>query len=538
MLITPDLFLDCIILLIHDNGARNQGVVKELIGIYEAESQGASVEGEELIRFYIRALRLMMSNDIDKDNPNELRHLLLKFKSDKILEKRRDIYDLLHETFMSRDMMSEEKLARIAKRVQNQLVWNRMNKVTRGTFGRLGRAKDMVDPESQAGELQKILDDMKTLADETEGSVGASHNLGMVDRISFADKESMKLATKKHKDRNVLGVVRTGLQGLNRMLGASGGIVLGESILFNALSHNFKSGMLQSVAMWAALYNDPVVEDGRKPIVIMVSLENEAFQNFMWISKKVYYQETGIDATGLDDDELVNWIYDRFGQNGFAFEILRYLPDQFGYEELVALVNHYEAQGYYVYMVVIDYMNNMRKGGDKSSSGAGNHLMVKELYNKSTNYMKTKGASLISAHQLNREAQKLANSGKSNVVKSLNSEHLADSVDVQREVDGSIYMHIERNHEGIPFLTLCINKHRYVDNTPEAHKYCAYPFTHAGIMDDINGPPGYVRDIYSYSLDNHAQNVQLAQDYNELQPPGDRAEPPGKPVEVVADAVL
>lgn len=525
MLITPELFLDCIILLIHDNGSKNQAIVAELLNLYDEESKGksASVERDSLTLFYIRVIKGLLSNKFDPSNPDECRHYLLKLRSDVALEKRRDLYDLLSDAFLNRDKMKPEKLEEIARSIQNQLIWNRMNKAARRLFGRLGNAQDTISADDQGKELRAILDEMEEVVTSCSKSVETDHAAGMVDRVSFGDRDTMKAALTKHKDRTVTGGIRTGLQGLNRMFGKLGHIPQGSSVVFNALSHHYKSGMLQSMAMWAPLYNKPPAVEGKKPMILMVTIENEAFQNFIWISRKVYFQETGNDANDLSQDDLIDWVHKRFSQSGFELEILRYLPEQFGYDELVALLAHYEQIGYIVYMVIIDYMNNMKKGSGKGASDAANHLAVKELYNRVCNYTKTKGATLITAHQLNRKAQELANTGRTNVVKAFNSEHLADSMDVQREVDASIFMHIEKNHEGFPFLTLALSKLRYSDGeVPEAHKFCAYPFVTGGILDDITGSPGFVKDIYAWSIDKLAGtgNDALIASYKELQAGG------------------
>jgi len=479
MNITSDLFLDCIVLLIHDNGEKHKRIVSELIALYETETRGrhASLEKDSLISFYIRVLKGLITGKFDPSNKDECRHYLLKMRSDIAMEKRRDLFDMLSDTFLKREEMSATKLEEIARGIQNQLVWNRMNKAARTMFGKLGDAKDMVDPQEQAKVLTDLLGGLQETLMTCTAAVQADHAGGMVDRVNFGDRESMAKALSKHKERAVTGVIKTGLQGINRML-KEGGFIQGESIVFNALSHHYKSGILQSMAMWAQLYNTPVIPpSGKKPMILMISLENEAFQNFIWISRKVYFQETGLNSSDLTQEELIEWTHQRFNQSGYSLEVLRYLPNEFGYEEVVALTNYYEQLGYHIVMMVIDYMNNMRKGDVNARvSEAGNHLLVKGLYNKVCNYTKTKGTTLVTAHQLNRKAQELANQKKTYVVKHFNSEHLADSMDVQREVDTSFYMHIENNHEGFPFLTIRLDKRRYQEGIAEGRRLCAYPF--------------------------------------------------------------
>lgn len=506
MNMTPDLFLDCIILLIHNNDSKNKKIVAELIELYTKDFRGKSsaVERDTLINFYIRVLRGLLDDKFDPSNKDECRLYLLKLRSDSALEKRRDLYDLLSEAFLERDELSSDRLDEIVRGIQNQLVASRINRALRSAFGHMGNAKDAVSVEVQSSLLRGVIDELRDAADQCENNAAdEDHSAGLVDRVSFSDPESMKAATIKHEQRTVTGGIKLGLKGLNRMFGKEQRVALGESVVFNALSHHYKSGILQSIAAWSALYNIPPAQDGLKPLILFISLENEAFQNFIWMTRKFYTHFTGEDAATLTQDELVGWAHKKFSDNGVTLEILRYLPDQFGYEEVVMLCAHYRRLGYYVYAVIIDYMNSMRKGADSKASGSANHLAVKELYSKTCNYLKTIGATLFTAHQLNREAAKIANSGITDVVKRLTPEHLSDSMDVQREVDTSVFMYIEKNHEGFPFLTFRRDKRRYDDKTPETHKHCAYPFRENGIVDDIDDNlPGFVPNIYMWSFEN------------------------------------
>lgn len=516
MFITPDLYLDCITILFHDNSETNQSIVKELAAVYENAtlSGTGSMENDALIELYIWIIKSLMSDDIDRTKESDINTFLLKIKSNPIMEKKRDVYDLLVNILTSRDTMSEEKLSKSIKNIQTKLLLIRMNKVSRMFFGGVNRVSDMANVEDQYKGLQKLMDDMKGAIDETETAVSKTDD-EEIETVSFNSKESMRAALKKNADRTVKGVIKTGLQGLNMALGKAGGATLGESIIFNAPSHHCKSLILQLISMWAAIYNDPLPSDGKKPLISLISLENEAFQNFIFIAQSMYYQIVGEEVGDISKDEiqdkLIDWVYEEFSKNGYAFDIVRHLPEQFGYEELVRYINRKEKEGYAVHLCVIDYINNMRKGSraDKHNSNVGNHLLIKELYSRICNYLKTKGITVISAHQLNRDALKLGNlGGKRDVVKHLNSEHLAESVDVQREPDCLVFMYREKNYDGLWFLTFRLDKHRYVNDTPESHKYFAYPFTKHGLLADVNGPAGFTRDIYSFK----PKNMELFKD--------------------------
>jgi len=250
------------------------------------------------------------------------------------------------------------------------------------------------------------------------------------------------------------------------------------------------------------LYNEPPASVVGKPVVLFITLENEVDENIAWIFRKAYHAETGSSPDLLSDEEVIMWITDFFSRKGYELMIERYLPEKFGYPEFCARIRYLKESGYDVVLTIIDYLRLARKGGSEKATNAARDLMVGELFSNFCNFCKHSGITFGTAHPLNRPAKMLAGSGTTNVVTKFGAEYLADSLDVEREVDISIYCHIEKNHAGESFLTFFLTKHRYVDGTPNAHKSFAYKFDPVfGIIDDINGAPKYVKDIYAVNFD-------------------------------------
>jgi hypothetical protein len=503
MLITAELLLDSIFLLLNDNSTRNQKAVLELITLYDADTKMMDASDGDLIRFYVRVLHKIIDDNIDKTDEQTVRTFMLKFKSDPAYDRNREVMDLLQDAVTSRQTMDADQLKKLFDRVQTVLLWHHTNAIVRRNFGRLNRATDLVTSEAQQAELMSILrsaEDMQTLLNKSveTGSIAQG-----IDTINFMDRKSIRAGLEKHKARNIAGRIRTGLQGLNLMLGKAGGAVAGESITFNALPHMYKSGILMSWGIWSVIHNVPVAPDGLKPMVYIASLENEAFQNMFWAFRQQYHIETGLSPDGLSDDKIEEWLYEHFSKHGCTLMIERHLPHSYGFNEFMTRVSYWRSQGFFIVVAIVDYANLMNKSSDdKSASKGGRDLGVRELFSKMCNFSKNLGMIFVTAHPINREGMRSI-SNQTNMVKRLGPEHLADSVDVEREVDVSIYMHLETNSQGTRFLTMRINKHRYVDDTPEAHKYCAYPFDRpgVGILDDLGGPPRFTRDIYAYEFE-------------------------------------
>ena len=211
-----------------------------------------------------------------------------------------------------------------------------------------------------------------------------------------------------------------------------------------------------------------------------------------------YETQNQRSSSHLTDDEVTEWAYSAFNTKGYTLLIERHLPSKFNYLQFVKTIEMYENSGFCIVLVAVDYLNLMAKDGLPPEAGLRHDLAVRGLFSSMCNYTKTKGITFISAHPLHRKAKELASSGITNVVRRLDTSHLADSFDVAREVDFEVFIHIERNLEGTAYLTMQRGKHRYVDDTPLAHQYCAYRFNSFGIKDDVTGAiDESVTDIFS-----------------------------------------
>ena len=499
MKIIPQHFLYACIITIHFFKEEYKKEILYLIETYRRAKTVYSKSDTNVIEFYISVIETLHENKIDFKDKNILNTYITKFLEDDRIEDREDIKTSIKDLLINREEINDSLLKEALDSIQAMNSWHRLNTVTRILFGKLNDIKVLPNSTIQNKNLEEIEYLIKNNLNDL-----ISHNVSdsKVEEIDFSNKDSiskMRDEEVKRKDNNGFF---TGLQGLNRMFHSTGGkIRRGESVLFNALTHNYKSGMLQSMALWMTKYNKTPKINNKKPIILFISLEDESAQNFKWITEKHYREVYKKLPDDIDEKELDKWIFEEFEKMDYRLILLRFKPDEFDSNKLISLVESYEEAGEEIHALILDYMNNAYKG---DSSKAANHLMIKGLYNKVCNYTKSKFITLVTAHQLNRIAQQLVNSGKTNVVKRFNSDHLAESVDVEREVDTSIYMHIELNEmNDIKFLTANRNKRRYDNRTPEACKYFSYPFMGAfGIMDDFDNSPQWEKSIYSPSRSN------------------------------------
>lgn len=495
-ILNSEVYIDAVVLLLNNNTSVTKSLVKGLCEVIDLELKKHDKFEDTCSRFYLQLLQELMSiepSELEKDITRK--SILLKFKGHHYLTENKDVKKALVGVFDSTDKISEQRKFELISNIRNKILWYHSFLKVKCMFGKLNEYSVTVDKSTRDEILDKVNDTSKEISNIFSTiKAGASE---AKEKVDFSDKVSILKAVSMHKVMKQNNILRMGWQGMNRMFGKRGGIALGESIVFNALSHHYKSCMLMNIARWTIQYNTPVFGDNSKgiPTVLLISLENEVAENMMSLYKDAYTMVTNTDPGDKSDEEIVEFVYDFFNQNGWRLIIERRLGQVFGYNELENLFKEYQQAGHHIVMTIIDYMNMMRKLG---SDTTGNHLKLRELYTCTVNFLKHEGSSLATAHQLNRDAAKIAASGATNIVDKFGIGYLADGMDPQREVDAVIFQHIEKNSvTGVPYLTMRIDKHRYVNDTPEQWKRTAYRFTPTGIPDDINGPDLSIRDIYT-----------------------------------------
>lgn len=498
-----DIFIDAIILLMKSKDEATTDLVNQLIEIYTNDTKSNPDSDSTLNKMFVDLLNKLKKIPNSESSNVERSSLLVQFLTDPIVQRDDLIYNSLKELFLSveNSNIDEKQSLHLQKKLSNSILLNKCNKAVKKMFGKLTLCATTLDEDKQELYLNDAINVARKIIDMTQGTDRLT--AGAIERVDFNDKKSIQKSLKLYNERENVYKLRTGLQGLNIMLGERKAFALGECVAFFALPHNFKSGILMTIARGLVKWNTPAVPNGKgKPLILFISLENEANRNVVWLYRHAYEQTFQKSSKGLTDAEIVDFVQSYYGENGFEFIMERRDGSKYGVDDHQALIESYESQGYWVVAVLVDYANKMKKGVSNNGSIKGNHNLVGDLFATLCTYHKTKGILFITAHQLNRKAQELVSSGKTDVVKYFTLEHVADSSDVSRELDLEVFMHLEKNQFGQRFLTCQRGKHRYVDDTLEAHKYFAYQFTPYGIVDDINTNQQFVRNIYTVDAPN------------------------------------
>lgn len=322
------------------------------------------------------------------------------------------------------------------------------------------------------------------------------------ERAVFSSDESLANMLEKGIElESPKGILKTDLQGLNKMLGVRGGFARGEFVIIYGLSHHFKSGLLFTIARGIISCNrgEDFAKPGKKPLLLLISHENRASLNTLWFYRNAYmcmFKKKAENKTPVPD--ILKTMQEFYRQNGWEFIIEMYKGGDYSFDDHQRTIERYESQGYEVVVVFHDYMEKMKKQCSIYDGKLDSFEALKTTAQAMFDYHKSKNITYISPHQFNRTMQQVADRVKTNVVKHFSADGVSGSIAVNQIADLELYVYKEIDLEKQAWLTIQRGKHRYVDDTPEVNKYCAYRFSVHGILPDIQKKRGsYTRDIYA-----------------------------------------
>lgn len=501
MYLQPDVFVDAIILTLFN---KNEDVVKLdtlLLEIYEKETANNNTitMDADFMDLYVFLLKDILQYNININDASTIQALLLKLKSHPIVIKDPDVYSKVKALFNTDTPMTQDKYKHLIARVSGDIVLYENIHAAKQIFGRLQSVGSSTSMEKRDIAIKDVTDICSHMVDiNTTGILlkkeEDEHQARFAD---FSDRDTLVKALQVFKTVAVQNVFKSGWQALDKALG--GGWCMGDSIVFNALSHMGKTMILLKMVRWQLMNPAPV--GFPNPTVILYSLENETPQNLMILFREMYCNKYKTPPpNNLSDDYIVDFCIEESRANGWRLILDRRLGADFGYLDLVLNMEQYYRAGYTPLMVVIDYMNMMKKSNDGGENENFKHLQ--QLYTKVCNYMKSKNCTLITAHQLNRKAAEVASLKPLQAVKHFNISMLAEGMDPQREVDIVFYMHKEVDAAGRSFLTFKQGKNRNRQQVPDSAKYFAYMFDNEmGILDDASGTCTATTNILAVPFD-------------------------------------
>ena len=156
------------------------------------------------------------------------------------------------------------------------------------------------------------------------------------------------------------------------------------------------------------------------------------------------------------------------------------------YKHIINKTLEYEADGYEVHAVIVDYLAKLPSTGCISGPSGVDY---RDMWNRLRNYFSARSTLFISPWQLSTEAKQLIRNGVSDVnfVKEIAGKGYTElSKQIDQVVDLELYIHIA-NVNRKPYLTVQRGKHRSPTIIDPDKMYFMLPFPHkAPILEDIN----------------------------------------------------
>ena len=487
-----EIFLDSLCLSMHPKTKGTYKLLMVIIELYETYKLKDDFFNDPIVKLCASIISDIVNEDLDLENIADYSLILIKLE-EHVKNKAPEYEKKIKTIFETREKITSRRISAIQKRLRAWIIHFRATKQIGTMYANSNKCTQTSNELQQEIYLNNILESARDII--TTYETPDINDEEMIEMIDLSDKESVRKAFNANKHKVKGSIVKTGLQGVNKMFGKRRGLLLGEFILFAGLSHHYKSGMLMDMTRWIATLNTPGKCNGKIPTIVFISLENEIHENMMQWYRDAYKNFYHESCEGLTDDEIITAITEIFSKNGFRVLVFRKLGETFGYDEWAKLHIKLQNSGYHIVATVLDYISKM-----KLEEGGVNDAKKREnLASKISNFCNHNGILGVSAIQLSGAAEELAGSGKNNIVKRYGAVHLADAKGLKKETDLLVFLHIETNAlTKVKYLTMMLNKHRYVNDTPDKDKYTAYPFIdNYGILDDVNGKDNSVADIYT-----------------------------------------
>lgn len=459
-------------------------------------------------RYFIGIVHDILTYEMTLEDKNRLitssSKWLKNFPSDDATTKR-----ILSDILLNPSPIDDKYINVLYKKLKLTLLWCMSDKELKSISYKMKKINNTTDTLTQEVLFKDVFEQAKRILSEATLIGSAVKDNVNVESINMSCNESIKEAFKVHNLTRSSYTFKFGLQGLNEMIGKDKltntiGLKLGEFVLFGALSFNYKSGIMLDILRWMSSYNEPPKIDDRVPVILFITLENEATNNLIDWYRRCYIIKNGeLPPEHVTEDEIAEFIKTNSTINGWEVHIFRKLSGHFSMEDYTNMIEDFKKNGRRVYISIIDYLGLFQLGAKgtviDSPAMKASHLV--DLFDKMHNYASYENILTITPHQLSPEAGGIAAQGGANIVKRFNGQyHFETAKKIYHKVTTCILMHIEKNSNKIPFLTFCYSKRRYYD-PPEPEKlFCAYPFHKSfGILDDYQYATSQaVQDIYSY----------------------------------------
>lgn len=475
MILKIDILIKCILLLYRENELRKENpelldssgdIIKTILNMYKAKK--VLIQTESTVTDDLKDLIMDMIN-----NPDNYDESVLIQQLGTILANNEPLLNNITKSITTE--ITQQSMRRSIVTLRNYL----NNHYKELEFNRLiMQTVAKIKNNELEGSVQEYTSGLISQLEALTLKATAK-DPGVVDEMDLVDKEGVDRVFKKTKQSSDDDKrLKTGWKELNDML--FGGFRKGEMCLTSGIQHSFKSGFVRSLFAQICMYNKPVLDDiNKKPLALFISLEDDIDVIMGFFYRYLYFAEnrSSPDIKNLDTKDASDYVISRLTKTGFNIKIIRANPNEWSYIQLTNKLLTYEAQGYELQLLVIDYLSKLPTIGCNRTGPMGTD--IRDLFDKVRNFCTGARRTLVIVpHQLNVEVKQLLKNGISdkNLVKELAGKgYYEGSKQIDQVVDLEIHHHIAKIGDKF-VLTFQRGKRRFPEVVPEEKKYFMLPF--------------------------------------------------------------
>ena len=315
----------------------------------------------------------------------------------------------------------------------------------------------------------------------------------VVSDIDFEDQESLMRVMDELKVVNSnKGIYKFGWQDLNTM--CQGGGRRGETITIGALQHKYKTGFTLSSFAQIATLNSPIVfegEEGKKPLLLRISFEDSAVNNLQFLYQYLKAVDGQVvkleELVNLDSGEMSEYVRGKLTATGFSVKTLRVDPSRWTYSSVINKILEYEAQGYQVHVLMLDYITLLPTTGCVQGPAGTDK---KDLIRRIRNFCSARKILFMTPLQLSSEAKQLLRNGvpEWDFVNQIAEKGYYDGTKtIDQDIDLELFIHLY-THKRKKYLAVRRGKHRLPTVIDDEEKYFILPFPglNVPILEDVN----------------------------------------------------
>ena len=342
------------------------------------------------------------------------------------------------------------------------------------------------------------LEERKELSRQLKDAINISTDTNREDNTDEMESVSItngSLGLKKLLAKTVNGekiTLKTGWSDFNK--GVAGGLVTGELVDIEALSHKNKTGFTMSLFLQTILNNKIELEDNKKPLWIWISLEDDILQvvikMFVYLYFRKYKQMPLI--LDLSNDDIEKFFIAEIAETGNELVIKRINATKFTLNSYERLIRTYNILGFRTICTAIDYLEKGFEGTGTANGTGNNSFALKAYVSGFRTYIQDENILCLTPWQISSDANTLLRNGLTDMdflPSILGKAYTQGSKALIQELDVQLLIHLVKIN-GIHYQAVHIGKlKRPVFVNPD-DKYILIPFEKNVSMGDneLMGP--------------------------------------------------